>query len=348
MNSVDRSALAQLTLMRIREFVREPEALFWTFFFPVLLALALGIAFGSRGQEAVAVAVEAEPGGVADTLVAQLEATGRIRARVLEPAEAAGALRRGDVALVVVPGDEVTYRYDPDRPESHAARLAADDALQRASGRTDVRSVRDEPVSDTDSRYIDFLIPGLIGLNLLGTGLWGVGYATVRMRTGKLLKRFLATPMNRGSFLLSFMLGRIIFLAAELAVLLVFARVVFDVTVRGSLLTLAIVATLGASAFTGLGLLVASRARTLEGVSGMMNLAAVPMWILSGVFFSYQNFPELLHPFIRALPLTAVVDALRAVMIDGAPLAATAGSLTVIIAWAAVAFSTALAIFRWQ
>lgn len=347
MNRFERVALVQLTLARLREFGREPEAIFWTFFFPIVMAFALGIAFRAKGPEKVVVGVEAAP--AAARMVASLEAGERVEARLLEPEAAREALRKGDVALVVLPGEGgITYRYDPTRPESRLARLEADNALQRAAGRSDVSVPRDELVTEKGSRYIDFLIPGLIGLNLLSTGLWGVGFALVRMRKEKLLKRLLATPMRRGDFLLSFILARLLFLVAELAALLLFARLVFDVTVRGSLAGVAVIATLGAFAFTGLGLLVASRARTIEGVSGLMNLAAVPMWILSGVFFSADHFPELIQPVIRALPLTAVVDALRAIMIDGAPLVATAAPLAIVLAWGAASFAGALAIFRWK
>ncbi|MGH7480589.1 MAG: ABC transporter permease, partial [Longimicrobiales bacterium] len=220
--------------------------------------------------------------------------------------------------------------------------------IQRAAGRTDVRATQDERVEEQGSRYIDFLIPGLIGLNLLSSGLWGVGYTVVRMRGGQLLKRFMATPMPRGHFLFSFFAGRLVFLVAELAVLLPFAWLVFDVPVRGSLAAILFICVLGAFAFTGLGLLVASRARTTEGVNGLMNLAAVPMWVLSGVFFSSDNFPGFMQPFIDALPLTALLDALRAVMLDGVALAATAGSLAIVLVWGMACFGATLALFRWR
>jgi len=347
MGSFAEKPLIQLTLARIREFGREPEAIFWTFFFPIVMALGLGIAFRAKGPEPVHVGVEA--GASAETIVAALASEGRIEASIIEPEEAEEALRKGKVALVVADrGGDVVYRYDATRPESRLARLETDAALQRAAGREDPRAIRDELVTERGSRYIDFLIPGLIGLNLLGTGLWGVGFALVRMRTNKLLKRLAATPMNRGDFLLSFMFARLGFLAGELLTLLVVARLAFDVAIRGSVASVVAIAALGAFSFTGIGLLVASRARTIEAVSGLMNLASLPMWILSGVFFSADHFPDVVQPLIRILPLTAVVDALRAVMIDGAPLLATAGSLAVVAGWGIASFAVALAIFRWK
>ena len=175
-----------------------------------------------------------------------------------------------------------------------------------------------------------------------------LGFALVRMRTGKLLKRLLATPMRKSEFLLSFMLARLAFLAIEVAVLLAFARFAFDVVVNGSVIALFLVAALGALTFSGLGLLVASRARTQEGVMGLMNVVSLPMWILSGVFFSADRFPHVIQPVIRALPLTAVVDALRGIMIDGSPLHALALPLAITVTWCVTSFAAALALFRWR
>jgi ABC-2 type transport system permease protein len=348
MSRIGDAALAQLILARIREFMREPEAVFWTFFFPVIIAVALGIAFRGGGVDTVPVAVAAGPR--ADSLVAALQATGRATARVLADTAARNALRRGDVALVVEGHDDggVVYRYDPTRAESRTARLVVDDVLQRAAGRADPQPTADVLVTETGSRYIDFLIPGLIGLNLLSTGLWGVGYTVVRMRTQMLLKRFATTPVRRLDFLLSFMFGRLVFLAAELGLVLGFAWLAFRVPVRGSLITLGLTATLGAFTFTGLGLLIASRARTTEAVQGLMNLASVPMWVLSGVFFSSSHFPDVMQPFIQALPLTAVNNAMRAIMLDGAGFAAIAGSLAIVAAWGAACLTLAVSWFRWR
>lgn len=347
MSSIARAPLVQLTLTRLREYGRQPEALFWTFFFPIVLAFGLGLAFSGGGEQVVNVAVEAGSG--ADVTARVLREADGVSGRILEPEAARRALRDGDVALIVDPTAGIAVlRYDPSRPESRMARLAVNDALQRAAGRTDPRPVDEAPLEEKGSRYIDFLIPGLIGLNLLGTGLWGVGHTVVRMRTGRLLKRLMATPMRRLDFLASFLLARLVFLAAELALLLVFAWLVFDVTVRGSLAALLLVAVVGSFAFAGVGLLVASRARTTETAMGLVNLVSIPMWILSGVFFSSDHFPALMQPFIAALPLTAVVDSLRAVMLDGAPLTATTGSLAVATVWGAGSFALALAVFRWR
>jgi ABC-2 type transport system permease protein len=205
-----------------------------------------------------------------------------------------------------------------------------------------------DAVTERGGRYIDFLIPGLVGLNLMGSGMWGIGFSVVVARTRKLLKRFAATPMQRSHYLASFALSRLLFLSLEVAAVVGFGWAIFGVEVHGSLLDLALVALLGALSFAGIGLLVAARPRTVEAVSGWMNLVMLPMWLLSGTFFSYERFPQIFLPFIRALPLTALNDALRSVMNDGANLAANGLPLLILLAWGLVSFLVAVRIFRWQ
>jgi ABC-type multidrug transport system permease subunit len=338
--------LVQLTLARLREFYREPEAIFWVFGFPIVLAFALGIAFRNRGPGELRVAVARAAGD--SSLAAALARAPGLTAVVLDSPAARLELRTGRVALLVIPGDPIVYRYDSTRTESRLARLAADDAVQRLRGRADAARVRDARVTEPGSRYIDFLIPGLLGMNLMGSGLWGVGFSVVQHRTKKLLKRLMATPMRRSHYLLSFVLSRLVFLLVEVAALVGFAWWIFDVGVRGSLGAVGFITLLGAMSFAGLGMLVASRARTVEAVSGLMNLVMLPMWILSGTFFSYARFPDAMQPFVRALPLTALNDALRAVMIDGSPLAQVGTPLAIVAGWGVVSFGVALAIFRWR
>ena len=368
--------LAELTLTRVREFVREPEVIFWVFIFPVLLACALGIAFRNTTPERIRIAVEddGQSAAMAQT-VAALEQSADVVPVVLGPEEAGRALRTGNVALIVrAAGSQISnpksqisdprsqisdprsqnafpqlvYRLDPMRPEARTARLAVDNALSRAQGAADGLNARQETVVEPGARYIDFLIPGLIGLNLMGSGMWGLGFAIVSARGRKLLKRFAATPMRRSHYLLSFMLSRLIFLSLEVAALVGFARLVFGVVVRGSLIAVAVCAIVGALAFSGLGLLVAARPRTVEGVSGLMNFVMLPMWLLSGTFFSAARFPQWFQPIIKALPLTALNDVMRAVMNDGVPLVSHWTQLAIVLAWGLVSFVVALRIFRWQ
>ena len=339
--------LVQLTLVRYREFYREPEAIFWVFIFPVLLTAGLGIAFRSRAPDRTPVALVAHRADAA--LAERLAGDSALKLRTLTDSSAAQALRAGDVALVIVTTESgVEYRYDPERPDAREARLRVDDAVQRAAGRTDPVPAHARAVREAGSRYVDFVVPGLLGMNLMGSGIWGIGFAIVDARRKHLLKRLVATPMSRTQYLASFVLSRLTFLVLEVALLLGFAALVFGVPVRGSAGALAGVCLLSALAFASLGLLLAARPRTVEGVSGIMNLVMLPMWIFSGVFFSSSRFPDAVQPAIKALPLTAVNDALRATMLRGAGLGQVLPELGVIVAWLVLSFALAVRLFRWR
>lgn len=344
------SSMVQLTLVRFREFIREPEAVFWTFVFPILLAAGLGIAFRQRGPDKIQVGVLASAPGSAAVIEA-LKKDSALVVETFDDSSGARALRTGKVALLVVPAtlrDSVRYVYDRGRSEAMNARVVVDRAVQVGAGRVDPVRATDMYVTEAGSRYIDFLVPGLLGMNLMGSSVWGIGFSIVTARSKKLLKRLMATPMSRVQYLLSFLASRLVFLILEVVTLLGFGHWAFGVPLRGSLGTLFLISLLGAVSFGGLGLLAASRARTTEAVSGIMNFIMLPMWIFSGVFFSSSNFPQVVQPFVRALPLTAVNDALRANMLEGASFAAVTPQLLVILAWGVVTFIAALKLFRWR
>ena len=341
--------LVQLTRVRYREFFREPEAVFWVFVFPVLLAAGLGIAFRNRSPERTVVGVVGN-GPVAADIVEALRRDSSLVASSMSDSAGVEALRTGDVALLVVPlaDGKVEFRYDDTRPESRSARLLVDDGLQRASGRRDPVMVADRVVRERGARYIDFLVPGLLGMNLMGSGIWGLGFAIVDARKKRLLKRLIATPMARWQYLTSFVLSRLTLLVLEVGLLLGFGVLVFGVPLRGSLPLLLLICLLSSLAFASLGLLIASRAQTMEGASGLMNLVMLPMWIFSGVFFSAARFPEPIQPLIQALPLTAVIDALRANILRGAGWHSLTGELAIIVVWMVGSFVLALKLFRWR
>ncbi|HJP95227.1 MAG TPA: ABC transporter permease [Pyrinomonadaceae bacterium] len=341
--------LVELTATRVREFLREKEAVFWVFVFPVLMTFALGIAFRNTVADQTPVAIEATMDAKANEVAQLLSGSPEIKATLMSPSEAAQALRSGKVSIVVRPqNDSFDYRFDPTRPESRAARLVIDDVLQRGRGRTDVVKTGEEKITEPGARYVDFLVPGLIGMNMMGSGLWGLGFTVVIARSRKILKRFAATPMRRSHYLFSFMLSRLVFLVLEVAAVIVFAWLVFDFTVRGSWLSLSLITLLGGFTFSGIGLLVAARPTTIEGVSGLMNFIMLPMWLLSGTFFSSERFPQVLQPFIKALPLTALNTVLRSVMNEGAALSSNWIPIAVLLAWCVLSFIVALKIFKWQ
>jgi ABC-2 type transport system permease protein len=340
------SPLRELTAGKVRDFIREPEAILWVFLFPLLLALVLGFAFREKPPDRTPIGVVAGPG--AELALAALQSSPGLLPRPYSAEEGRNALRTGRISLLVEPGPPAVFHFDETRPDSRIARLEADDALQRAAGRTDRMPVRDEKVTEKGARYIDFLVPGLIGMNLMGTGIWSLAFSITNARNRKVLKRLVATPMRRSDYLLSQILGRMVFLVPELVLLTGFGWLVFGVPMRGSLVLFLALCLLGAMSFCGLGLLIASRVSTIEGASGLANLTMMPMWLLSGVFFSAERFPDALQPLIRALPLTALNDALRAVMNEGHGLAQIAPQLGILAAWGVVSFAVALKIFRWK
>lgn len=342
--------LRELTRVRVLSFIREPEAVFWVFVFPVVLATVLGFAFRSGEPEPSKVALVDAAG--ADALLDAFALDEHLDVQKFESREEAFTLLRKAAVDAMVepapePGAPPTVSFEPNRPQAATAQLRIMRALRLSEGQQDPPLTL-EPVEEKGSRYVDFLFPGLIGMNLMGTGMWGIGFAIADVRRKKFLKRLLVTPMRRSNFFLSFMLSRLVFLALELAVLTAFGAWALGVPFRGDVLSFTLVSLLGAATFAGMGILVASRARTIEGVSGLMNLVMVPMWLGSGVFFSYERFPDWLHPVLKALPLTALNDALRAVMIDGGSIAGLGLELAILAAWCVGSFVVALRIFRWQ
>jgi len=343
MNRLEGSSLFQLTSMRFRLFLREPEAIFWTFLFPILLAMGLGIAFRNRPADVLQV------GATTTQLTQALAGDKGLTAATMDEAAGTRALATGNILLLAIQRPEgIEYKFDDTNPDARTARLVADRAIQTAAGRHEAVRAENLLVHETGARYIDFVVPGLLGMNLMGSAMWGLGFSIVDARQKKLLKRMVASPMPRWQFLASFLLSRLMLLIIEVAVFLGFSRLVFGVPFRGSLWELALLCVLTSLAFSAIGLLVSSRARTMEAVSGLMNLVMLPMWILSGIFFSATRFPAVIQPLVRALPLTAAIDALRGNMLQGMSLGQLAAPVAILLAWAAAAFAVSLRIFRWR
>jgi ABC-2 type transport system permease protein len=343
MSRLTESSLYQLTLVRFLLLLREPEAVFWIFIFPILLAAGLGIAFRNRPPDVLPV------GATTPQLTQALAADKGLAATTLDQAAGAHALAVGNILLLAVQTPNgVEYKFDDTNPDARTARLLADRDLQDAAGRHDAMRASNDLIHETGSRYIDFVVPGLLGMNLMGSAMWGLGFSIVEARQKKLLKRMVASPMPRWQYLAAFLLSRLVMLVIEVVVFLGFARLVFGVPFRGSLLQLGLLCMLTSLAFSAIGLLVASRAKTMEAVSGLMNLVMLPMWILSGVFFSASRFPAVIQPVVRALPLTAAIDAMRGNMLQGIALPSLAVQIAILSAWLIVPFAVALRIFRWR
>jgi ABC transporter DrrB family efflux protein len=344
MDSLELSSLYQLTVVRFRLLLREPEAIFWIFIFPILLAVGLGIAFRNRQPDVLQV------GATTAQLTQALVTDKGLAVKTLDYAAGTHELATGQIVLLAVGANDIgaVYKYDDTNPDARTARLLADRAIQAAAGRKNAIGTADELVHETGARYIDFVVPGLLGMNLMGSAMWGLGFSIVEARQKKLLKRLVASPMARWQYLMSFLLSRLAMLVVEIMVFLGFARLAFGVPFRGSLLQLGLLCVLTSLAFSALGLLVASRARTTEAVSGLMNLVMLPMWILSGIFFSATRFPEAIQPLVRALPLTAAIEAMRGNMLQGMNIGQMIAQVGILLAWFVVPFAVSLRVFRWR
>ena len=337
------SSLFQLTAMRFRLFLREPEAIFWTFVFPMILAVGLGLAFRNKPADILQV------GATTAKLTSALAADKGLAPITIDQATGNHDLATGSILLLAIETPTgVVYQYDDTNPDARSARLLADRAVQIAAGQTPKVQADNQLVHEKGSRYIDFVVPGLLGMNLMGPAIWGLGFAIVEARQKKLLKRFVASPMPKWQYLASFILSRLVMLSVEVIVFLGFAAVAFGVPFRGSLWQLAFLCILISLSFSALGLLTASRAKTMEAANGLMNLVMLPMWILSGVFFSSTRFPAIIQPIVRALPLTAAIDTLRGNMLQGMSLTQMIWPIVILLCWLVIPFTVALKIFRWR
>ncbi len=344
---LERNPLFQLILSNMRSYIREPEAIFWTYGFPLLMMIGLGLAFRTTTDNPVHFGVVTGP--AAERVGQSVGSDPGYSFEILDQETALRKLRTNRLVLVITSeGDGLRYHFDPSNPGARQIRERLDDALQAAAGRVNPIAIRDETVVAPGSRYVDFLVPGLMGMNLMGGGLWGIGFVLVDMRIKKLIKRLLGTPMRRPHFLLSIVGTRVVFFMPEAFFLLLVATLVFGVPIQGSIPGIVVVAFLGAMAFAGLGLLAASRAQRIESISGIMNLVMLPMWLCSGIFFSAERFPDWMQPFIQALPLTQLINALRAVILEGQTLSEQASALVILSAWASISFLLALRWFRWN
>ncbi|HEX8436139.1 ABC transporter permease [Archangium sp.] len=333
----------QLFLLWLRPVLRERSSLFFSFVFPLLVASVLGMAFRDRGASELSVLVAEGP--EAEELAARLDRSPELRAKIAPLDRAREELRRGRAVLVLVSDSSREVLLDPSRPDSRTARLAVARELTPEASRQELRVTE---TNEPGSRYIDFLIPGLMGYSLLNAGIWGICMVIVRMRAGRMLKRLAASPMSRFQFLLAFVLGRSAFSLLEISWLLLFARVVFDVPLVGNLLVLLLLGLLGAISFTGLSLLVGSRTSSPDVALGVGNLVMLPMMVLSGVFFPSSSFPDLLQPLIAVLPLTALNEGLRTVMLDGGGFGDISRQVLILATWGLGGFTVGTRLFRWQ
>ncbi len=318
---------------RWREFLREPSAAVWVVTMPLLWMIVLGFAFSEPRAETYGVAILTDA-PVQSQVLAPLRQNPQIKLREGPAVDANIWFQRGEVVLTLgasVDGT-LTYGLDPANPESARARVFVDQLIQVGGGRQNPVLTIDQPRTARGSRYVDFLVPGLLGLSVMTTSLFGVAMTIVSNRRENLLKRYVATPMPPSDYIISHIVGRFIILAIEFAVIMLAAWMIFDFHVAGSWFGFISITLLGAAAFTAMALLCAARSKSLPFISGLTNLLSLPMVMVSGVFFSKNNYPESAQWAIDLLPLTAMIEALRRIALEGQDfmgIAPEAGLLTV-------------------
>lgn len=363
--------LGQLIQAHLKEIIREPGVLFWGIVFPILMSLGLGIAFTQKQDSTRKIAVlTGTESPLMDSLLSVYATAGidpgsdsthyemRIQnARIgnmnflfypMNWDEALVALKRGVVNVIISEdGKEPEYHFDPLNPDAQLSYLKLSEYF--GEGRTVVSESTSDirPLTLQGTRYIDFLIPGLLAMGIMMSTMWGLSYGMIEKRSKKLLRRMVATPMKKSYFLISFMTVRTLMNFLEAVLLIIFAWLVFGISIQGSIPALLALFIAGNIGFAGLAFIISSRTARTEIGNGLINVLVMPMMILSGIFFSYHNFPDMVIPIIKYMPLTLVADGMRSIFIEGAGLAQIAVPVIILTGGGSIFFLLGLKFFRW-
>ena len=346
-----------LVALQFKEFFREPEIIFWAFVLPIVLSWLLGIAIGSGGGSVSGKAAVIEsPAATADYWASWIARTrnaprenGALDFPILTRDEAILALKKGEISLFIerIPGsDSLRYFFDPRNGEAQMTYLVLErtlDGARRPAGPpSEVVALRIQ-----GTRYVDFLVPGLLAMDIMSSALWGIGWALIEIRIKKLLRRMAATPMHKSMFLASHFVTRLIVNALEFVALFVFVYFYFGVRIQGSVPALIAIFIAGNMAFAGLSILMSSRTANPRVGNGLINAVTFPMTLLSGVFFSYHHFPEWAIPIVRKLPLTMLADSIRSIFNEGAGFAQVALPAFVLAGLGALFFYAGMRVYKW-
>ncbi len=350
--------LIQMILVQIREFYRNPGILFWTLGFPILMAWGLGIAFTKQGEPVKHVAWVKENSSsvvMSNFIGADLnhKKIGNDKSGytdyIFEKAiwnEAIQMIKRGKVSLIILEkGDSLQYQLDPKNPEAQLAQLQISYALKNGNITADSNEIR--TFSQVGTRYIDFLIPGLMAMNIMMSCMWGISYTLIDRRGKKLLRRMVATPMNKSLFLFSHLITRVIMSFIEATLLLTFAYLYFDISIQGSYAALISMIIAGNIIFFGLAVLTSSRTSNTQIGNGLINVVVMPMMVSSGIFFSYHNFPDWITPVIEKMPLTLMADSIRSIFIEGAGFSQAWPALAILVGTGTLFYLVGLKIYKW-
>ncbi len=356
----------QLISINYKEFLREPGILFWSLVFPVLMAWVLGIAFTKRAESVQTIAFVSSP--ALDTPLDDfLDETEELKAANhtiyqktfdnklgkltfrLFPATTDSAilmLKRGQTSLILQEqGDSIVYMLDPQNAEARLNYLVLSAAINHDPLVYNTEAVK--ILSQSGTRYVDFLIPGLLALGIMNGFLWGIGYTLIEIRTKKLLRRMVAAPMKKSIFIFSHFFSRLTLSAFEAIVLLCFAWLYFRIQIQGSIPAFILIFLAGSFCFAGIAILMGSRTSSSRVGNSLINVITLPMMILSGIFFSYHNFPEVVIPVIQKLPLTLLADSLRGIMTEGTGIRENISAVVILSGIGTICFFLGLRIYKW-
>ncbi len=363
--------LIQLILVRFREFVREPGVVFWSVIFPVSMAWVLGVAFSKKGELVQTIAVvqndsrrndklrEFLAGTKAVTDTASGDTTGYLKEIVNEKIgksiyrflstswdSAILMVKRGQTAVMIKESEDSLYYYfDPKSTEARLNYLIISSSINDEAFKYETASIR--PLVTAGTRYIDYLVPGLIALGIMNSILWGISYTLIEMRSRKLMRRMIATPMKKSHFLISHFTSRLSLTIIEAFILITFSWFYFRLSVQGSVIALIMMFLAGNICFTGIAVLISSRTSSSNIGNGLINFVSMPMMILSGIFFSYHNFPDFIIPVIQKLPLTILADSIRSIFIEGSGVKDIFPEFIVLSAIGLLFSFLGLRIFKW-
>jgi ABC-2 type transport system permease protein len=365
------NSLIQLILIHYREFIREPGILFWSIIFPVLMAWVLGIAFSKKNElvqqvafiedslnmnkelrhflnDAVYIDIPEKKGPDYFGKTIQNEKLGKTSYRFLLTDWDGGLmlLKRGQANLILMEyPDSLEYFFDPINPQAKMAYVMLSSAINDENLVYETASIN--TLTQKGNRYIDFLIPGLMAMGVMNSLLWGMSYALIDMRSKKLMRRMVATPMKRSEFLISIFIARLSITVFEALLLLTFAIAYFHIAIQGSLPAFILIFLAGNIAFSGIAILISCRTANSRIGTGLINVISLPMMVLSGIFFSYHNFPDFAIPIIRRFPLAMMADSLRSVFIEGAGIVQVSLNATMLCLLGIICFAIGLRTFKW-
>jgi len=345
-----------LVALQFKEFFREPEIIFWAFLLPIILSWLLGVAIGSGSGASQTVAVIENEEVSREYWNAWIERAkgiskpdGGLDFLILTREDAILALKKGEISLFVerVPAsDAVRYYFDPRSGEARTAYLILERSLAISAGPWDARG-EVVALEIQGTRYIDFLVPGLLAMDIMSSALWGIGWALIEIRIKKLLRRMAATPMHKSMFLCSHFVTRLIVNAIEFVALFLFVYFYFGVKIQGSVPALITIFIAGNMAFAGLSIMLSSRTANPRVGNGLINAITFPMTLVSGVFFSYHHFPHWAIPVVQKLPLTMLADSIRSIFNEGAGLAEIALPAFILAATGSFFFCVGMKIYKW-